>query len=109
MSGFVGAVASGIAAALVQQRGSRLPAIVLFLPALWWKVPGAFGLIQLTRVAPGSIGGDPMLAVLFTGPVLAPHVVLGVAMAAALFGLTMFMRHPSRLRALRRPGTRTCA
>jgi uncharacterized membrane protein YjjP (DUF1212 family) len=56
LSGFAGALVATPVAALVERSHAGPPSIVTFLPAFWLLVPGALGLVGVTRIVASDVG-----------------------------------------------------
>lgn len=103
LSGFAGALCAVLTAGAIHRWSHGPPAFVLFIPAFWLMVPGALGLVELTRLASGSPGGGDVVTVLFTVLSIALGVVAGQALAQHRFSLPHLPR-PGHLPPPHRPG-----
>lgn len=84
ISGFFGMLVATPLAYLIQNRLNGPPAMVTFLPSFWVVVPGALGLLSVTRMMSDSAAGiDGMVTVLF----VIASVALGTLVGASLLRL----------------------
>jgi uncharacterized membrane protein YjjP (DUF1212 family) len=96
LSAFVGAVVMTPVAMLVARRRSGPPTLVSFLPAFWLLVPGALGLIGVTKYLGDdrTYGSASLLTAGTTMVAIALGVLLGLTLATGVFSL--FERRGSR-------------
>ncbi|MFN7572886.1 MAG: threonine/serine exporter ThrE family protein [Betaproteobacteria bacterium] len=103
ISGFFGMLVATPLAYLIQTRLSGPPAMVTFLPSFWVVVPGALGLLSVTRMLSDRTAGiEGLTTVLF----VVASVALGTLVGASLFRLVTaevgrMVRRARRLRWLR--------
>ena len=86
ISGFFGTLVATPLAYLIQLRFKGPPAAVTFLPSFWLLVPGALGLLSVTRMMSDRIAGlNDIITVLF----VVTSIALGTLVGASLYrGLT---------------------
>lgn len=86
ISGFFGTLVATPLGYLIQLRYKGPPAAVTFLPSFWLLVPGALGLLSVTRMmSDRSAGLDGMVTVMF----VIASIALGTLVGASLYrGLT---------------------
>lgn len=86
ISGFFGTLVATPMAYLIQLRFKGPPAAVTFLPSFWLLVPGALGLLSVTRMmSDGGAGLDGMITVVF----VIASIALGNLVGASIYrGLT---------------------
>jgi uncharacterized membrane protein YjjP (DUF1212 family) len=81
ISGFFGTLVATPVAYLIEQRFRGPPAAVTFLPSFWMLVPGALGLLSVTRMLSDRPGGvDGLITVLF----VIASIALGTLVGASL-------------------------
>ncbi|MFN7887592.1 MAG: threonine/serine exporter ThrE family protein [Betaproteobacteria bacterium] len=103
ISGFFGMLVATPLAYLIQTRLGGPPAMVTFLPSFWVVVPGALGLLSVTRMLSDRAAGiEGLTTVLF----VVASVALGTLVGASLFRLVTaevgrMLRRARRLRWLR--------
>jgi uncharacterized membrane protein YjjB (DUF3815 family) len=103
ISGFFGMLVATPLSYLIQTRFGGPPAMVTFLPSFWVVVPGALGLLSVTRMLSDRAAGiEGLTAVLF----VVASVALGTLVGASLFRLVTaevgrMVRRARRLRLLR--------
>jgi uncharacterized membrane protein YjjP (DUF1212 family) len=103
ISGFFGMLVATPLAYLIQIRFGGPPAMVTFLPSFWVVVPGALGLLSVTRMLSDRAAGiEGLTTVLF----VVASVALGTLVGASLFRLVTaevgrMLRRARRLRWLR--------
>lgn len=103
ISGFFGMLVATPLSYLIQTRFNGPPAMVTFLPSFWVVVPGALGLLSVTRMLSDRAAGiEGLTAVLF----VVASVALGTLVGASLFRLVTaevgrMVRRARRLRWLR--------
>ena len=87
LSAFVGAVVMTPVAVLVARRRSGPPVLVSFLPAFWLLVPGALGLIGVTKYLGDDrvYGAASLVTAGATMVAIALGVLLGLTMATGAF------------------------
>lgn len=84
ISGFFGMLVATPLSYLIQNRFNGPPAMVTFLPSFWVVVPGALGLLSVTRMLSDRAAGiEGMIAVLF----VVASVALGTLVGASLYRL----------------------
>lgn len=82
ISGFFGMLVATPAGYLVQLRFNGPPAIVTFLPSFWLMVPGALGLLSVTRMLSDRLAGiEGLVTVVF----VITSVALGTLVGASLY------------------------
>ncbi|HMO65724.1 MAG TPA: threonine/serine exporter family protein, partial [Verrucomicrobiota bacterium] len=82
ISGFFGTLVATPLGYLVQLRFRGPPAIVTFLPSFWLLVPGALGLLSVTRMLSDRIAGvEGLVTVVF----VITSVALGTLVGASLY------------------------
>jgi uncharacterized membrane protein YjjP (DUF1212 family) len=82
VSGFFGTLVATPLGYLVQLRFRGPPATVTFLPAFWLLVPGALGLLSVTRMlSDRAVGVDGLITVVF----VITSVALGTLVGAAVY------------------------
>ena len=82
ISGFFGTLCATPLGYLIQLRFAGPPAMVTFLPSFWLLVPGALGLLSVTRMLSDRAAGlDGLLTVVF----VITSVALGTLVGAALY------------------------
>ena len=82
LSGFFGTLVATPLGYLIQFRFRGPPAIVTFLPSFWLLVPGALGLLSVTRMLTDRAAGvDGMITVVF----VITSVALGTLIGASLY------------------------
>ena len=86
ISGFFGTLVATPLAYLIQLRYKGPPAAVTFLPSFWLLVPGALGLLSVTRMMSDRAAGlEGMVTVIF----VIASIALGTLVGASLYrGLT---------------------
>ena len=86
ISGFFGTLVATPLGYLIQLRFSGPPAAVTFLPSFWLLVPGALGLLSVTRMLSDRAAGiDGLVTVMF----VITSIALGTLVGASLYrGLT---------------------
>jgi uncharacterized membrane protein YjjB (DUF3815 family) len=86
ISGFFGTLVATPLGYLIQLRFRGPPAAVTFLPSFWLLVPGALGLLSVTRMlSDRSAGVDGLVTVMF----VITSIALGTLVGASLYrGLT---------------------
>ena len=86
ISGFFGTLVATPLAYLIQLRYKGPPAAVTFLPSFWLLVPGALGLLSVTRMMSDRAAGlDGVVTVIF----VIASIALGTLVGASLYrGLT---------------------
>jgi uncharacterized membrane protein YjjB (DUF3815 family) len=86
ISGFFGTLVATPLGYLIQLRFKGPPAAVTFLPSFWLLVPGALGLLSVTRMMSDRIAGlNDIITVMF----VVTSIALGTLMGASLYrGLT---------------------
>jgi uncharacterized membrane protein YjjB (DUF3815 family) len=86
ISGFFGTLVATPLGYLIQLRYKGPPAAVTFLPSFWLLVPGALGLLSVTRMMSDRAAGmDGMVTVIF----VIASIALGTLVGASLYrGLT---------------------
>jgi uncharacterized membrane protein YjjB (DUF3815 family) len=86
ISGFFGTLVATPLGYLIQLRFKGPPAAVTFLPSFWLLVPGALGLLSVTRMMSDRIAGlNDIITVLF----VVASIALGTLVGASLYrGLT---------------------
>ena len=86
ISGFFGTLVATPLAYLIQLRFKGPPAAVTFLPSFWLLVPGALGLLSVTRMMSDRVAGlQDLITVLF----VITSIALGTLVGASLYrGLT---------------------
>lgn len=86
ISGFFGTLVATPLAYLIQLRFRGPPAAVTFLPSFWLLVPGALGLLSLTRMLSDRAAGiDGLITVMY----VITSIALGTLVGASLYrGLT---------------------
>ena len=86
ISGFFGTLVATPLAYLIQLRFRGPPAAVTFLPSFWLLVPGALGLLSITRLLSDRAAGvDGLVTVMF----VITSIALGTLVGASLYrGLT---------------------
>lgn len=89
ISGFFGTLVATPLAYLIQLRYKGPPAAVTFLPSFWLLVPGALGLLSVTRMMSDRAAGmDGMVTVMF----VIASIALGTLVGASIYrGLTEAM------------------
>jgi len=81
-SGFFGMLVATPLAYLIQLRLKGPPAMVTFLPSFWLVVPGALGLLSVTRMLSDQAAGlEGVVSVIFT----IASIALGTLVGASLF------------------------
>lgn len=84
ISGFFGMLVATPLSYLIQYRFNGPPAMVTFLPSFWVVVPGALGLLSVTRMLSDRAAGiESLIAVLF----VVASVALGTLVGASLYRL----------------------
>jgi len=82
ISGFFGTLVATPLAYLIQLRLGGPPATVTFLPSFWLLVPGALGLLSVTRMLSDRTGGiDDLITALFA----IASIALGTLVGASLY------------------------
>jgi uncharacterized membrane protein YjjB (DUF3815 family) len=82
ISGFFGTLVATPLGYLIQLRFRGPPATVTFLPTFWLLVPGALGLLSVTRMLSDRAAGlDGLITVVF----VITSVALGTLVGAALY------------------------
>lgn len=82
LSGFVGALVVTPLAYVVEMRFRGPPAVVTFLPSFWLLVPGALGLLSVTRMlSDRDMGIDGMITVIF----VITSVAMGTLVGASVY------------------------
>jgi uncharacterized membrane protein YjjB (DUF3815 family) len=86
ISGFFGTLVATPLGYLIQLRFKGPPAAVTFLPSFWLLVPGALGLLSVTRMMSDRIAGlNDIITVMF----VVTSIALGTLVGASLYrGLT---------------------
>lgn len=86
ISGFFGTLVATPLGYLIQLRFKGPPAAVTFLPSFWLLVPGALGLLSVTRMMSNRVAGlDGIITVVF----VIASIALGTLVGASLYrGLT---------------------
>lgn len=86
ISGFFGTLVATPLGYLIQLRFRGPPAVVTFLPSFWLLVPGALGLLSVTRMLSDRAAGiDGLVTVMF----VITSIALGTLVGASLYrGLT---------------------
>jgi uncharacterized membrane protein YjjB (DUF3815 family) len=86
ISGFFGTLVATPLGYLIQLRFKGPPAAVTFLPSFWLLVPGALGLLSVTRMMSDRVAGlQDLITVLF----VITSIALGTLVGASLYrGLT---------------------
>ena len=86
ISGFFGTLVATPLGYLIQLRFKGPPAVVTFLPSFWLLVPGALGLMSVTRMMSDRAAGlDGIVTVLF----VITSIALGTLVGASVYrGLT---------------------
>ena len=82
ISGFFGTLVATPLAYLIQLRLGGPPATVTFLPSFWLLVPGALGLLSVTRMLSDRTGG---IADLITALFAIASIALGTLVGASLY------------------------
>jgi uncharacterized membrane protein YjjB (DUF3815 family) len=82
ISGFFGTLVATPIAYLVEMKFRGPPAAVTFLPSFWLLVPGALGLLSVTRMLSDRAAGiDGLITVIF----VITSVALGTLVGASLY------------------------
>jgi len=82
LSGFFGTLVATPVAYLIEMRFRGPPAVVTFLPSFWVLVPGALGLLSVTRMMSDRAAGiEGLVTVLF----VITSVALGTLVGASLY------------------------
>jgi uncharacterized membrane protein YjjB (DUF3815 family) len=82
ISGFFGMLVATPLGYLIQLRFNGPPAMVTYLPSFWLLVPGALGLLSVTRMLSNrSEGIDGLVTVVF----VVASIALGTLVGAALY------------------------
>jgi uncharacterized membrane protein YjjB (DUF3815 family) len=86
LSAFFGALAMTPVAVLASRRPSGPPMLVSFLPGFWLLVPGALGLVGITRFLGGEqlAGIDVVMTTFATMLAIALGILLGTAIGTRL-------------------------
>jgi uncharacterized membrane protein YjjB (DUF3815 family) len=87
VAALIGATVMTVMAFVMERFPSAMPAYASFLPGFWLLVPGALGLIGLTRLATGGGSGDLFVTV---GSIFA--VALGVLCGTQLLAWALVTR-----------------
>jgi uncharacterized membrane protein YjjB (DUF3815 family) len=87
VAALIGATVMTVMAFVMERFSSAMPAYASFLPGFWLLVPGALGLIGLTRLAGGGSGGELFVTV---GSIFA--VALGVLCGTQLLAWAVVTR-----------------
>lgn len=81
VSGFFGMLVATPLGYLIQQRFKGPPSMVTFLPSFWLLVPGALGLLSVTRLLSDPTRVDGMISVAFS----LASIALGTLVGASLY------------------------
>jgi uncharacterized membrane protein YjjP (DUF1212 family) len=106
ISGFFGMLVATPLSYLIQNRLNGPPAMVTFLPSFWVVVPGALGLLSVTRMLSDRAAGiEGLIAVLF----VVASVALGTLVGASVYRLLdtevgRIVRRARRLRLVKNHG-----
>jgi uncharacterized membrane protein YjjP (DUF1212 family) len=85
ISGFFGTLVATPLGYLIQLRFSGPPAAVTFLPSFWLLVPGALGLLSVTRMMSDRAAGiDGLITVVFVITSIALGTLIGASLYRAL-------------------------
>jgi len=85
ISGFFGMLVATPLAYLIQLRLKGPPAMITFLPSFWLVVPGALGLLSVTRMLTDRAAGlEGLVAVIFTIASIALGTLVGASLYKAL-------------------------
>jgi uncharacterized membrane protein YjjP (DUF1212 family) len=106
ISGFFGMLVATPLSYLIQNRLNGPPAMVTFLPSFWVVVPGALGLLSVTRMLSDRAAGiEGLIAVLF----VVASVALGTLVGASVYRLLdteigRIVRRARRVRLVKKHG-----